>query len=562
MNKVEIALVKTYWSTVSNDVDPIIIADELYQIGCLNRHQKRSIYEISSEPVDRSDVWEDLFRLICENCQLRQFLGALHRSSYTELALDMANSWRQKCEGPKQLCNRTNCDSNQRFAQRLFMSFKINTHNNVFSNPREYCRDEATKYRSQLKKVTDMKSQATNNLADRLTACLLGEIDSHIMLYEKKFADKNLFDDLKNLIAETSNSNVTELSYHSRLAIAFALAGRHEDAEDHIQKAMLLSTLIGRCVEITNLLYIYVFLLLCIYEKNRTKITRDKCLRISELGLQSVEDEEESIREFWLRIFLLRMVYCLLGLSYRGDPIRGINVDNSSIRRAKDLMTDVDKLWTRMETRRKIMYFVAKARISELENKDDFLHSVKFYLDKAIIIGDEGKYGETEYVKQYRKTIEYVYGNGSNEQIYSRLPDKNCTIDETRCHSNTASDPSRVYLGNVPGVSENMVQPSILLYNSRSENDTSLERNNQTFIKCLRVDSFSPETHEPMSNDETNKCDHNVLVGHLDLSSLMAENTLSDESQSILPVECNDSTGNPRQVYSDINNEPFIKLHK
>ncbi|CAC5363548.1 unnamed protein product [Mytilus coruscus] len=566
MNPVEIALVRTYWSTVSNAVDPITIADELYQIGCLNRHQKHSIYELTSECVERSDIWKHLFILIREKSTIGHFLRALHRSEYTELAIDIAHSWRQKYEGPKQLCNRTNCDSNQRFAQRLFMSFKINTHNNIFSDPRKYCRGEATKYRSQLQTVTDLKLKAPYNIADRLTACLLGEIDSHIMLYEKKFADKNLFEDVKNLIAKTSNSNVTELSYHSRLAIAFALAGKHEDGEDHIQKAMILSTFIGRCVEMTNLLYIYVFLLLCIYEKNPTKIIRDKCLRISELGLQSVEDEEESIREFWLRILLLRMVYCLLGLSYRGDPIRGINVDNGSIRRAKILMTEVDKLWARMETRRKIMYFVAKGRISELEQKEDYLHTVKFYLDKAIKIGNEGIYGETQYVKCYRETIEYVYGHGSNEQIYSRLPKENDTLDanvfKTQCHSNTAADPSHVYLGNVQGVFENLSQPSISLYNDRNESDNSLERNNDTLIKCLRVDSFLPEAQEPMSNEETNRSNHDVQDGHLDLSSLMAENTLSDDSQNILPVECFDSTGNPRQLYSEVKNEPFIKLHK
>lgn len=67
------------------------------------------------------------------------------------------------------------------------MSLKINTHNNIFDNPRTYCKEQACKYRMQLEKSNLDPTSDTHGIADRLTACLLGEIDSYIMLYDKVF---------------------------------------------------------------------------------------------------------------------------------------------------------------------------------------------------------------------------------------------------------------------------------------------------------------------------------------------------------------------------------------
>ena len=116
-----------------------------------------------------------------------------------------------------------------------------------------------------------------------------------------------------------------------------------------------MSLLVGRCVDISNFLYIYVFVLLSTYEDNPTKDLREKCLRIAKMGLQSVQDEDEPIREFWMRVFLLRIIYCLLGLSYKGYLIEGLYVDKNNIRQAKDLLADTDKMWRTIETQRKSM---------------------------------------------------------------------------------------------------------------------------------------------------------------------------------------------------------------
>jgi hypothetical protein len=114
-----------------------------------------------------------------------------------------------------------------------------------------------------------------------------------------------------------------------------------------------------------------------------------------------IASRESYDKEFWVRLFTLRIVYCLLGLSYRGDPIDGIIIHRFNIRKAKQLLTDIDKQWEKMESRRKIMYYVAKARIAELEHNYGYIDSVLHFLSLAINIGNEGEYGETQFVKLY-----------------------------------------------------------------------------------------------------------------------------------------------------------------
>jgi hypothetical protein len=404
MNEAEKQLFHSCRKLLESNVDPIMVLDGLYQHGYLSGNQRKIIYEISRTNQDRTYIWKALLLLIPGSCELECVLNVLLDAGYSEIAMAIGQKLRMSIVPSAQdlRIHRTNTgDSSQRFAQKLFMNFKINTHNNAFVNPRTYCHEESQKYKIQLEGYNGVDDDVRRGIADKYAACLLAEIDSHIMLYTRQFPTCDLIKRLKLLIPETSNSNITQLSYDSRLAMSCALAGKEGEAEDHLQSAMGLSFFIGRCVEISNLLYIYVFSLLSAYEKCPTQKLRDKIIHIAELGLQSVEDETDSIREFWVRIFTLRIVYCLLGLSYRGDPIYGIIIHRFNIRKAKQLLTDIDKQWEKMESRRKIMYYVAKARIAELEHNYGYIDSVLHFLSLAINIGNEGEYGETQFVKLY-----------------------------------------------------------------------------------------------------------------------------------------------------------------
>lgn len=405
MNTCEKQIICSYRQTLQKYVDPIIVVDGLYQVGHFSANQRKQLYNILQTYSNRQYIWEALYLLITEKCKLQSLLEVLLVNGYRDVAIEMSQKVRIATPQQKQIFrfHRTKTEnSSHRFAQRLFMNFKINTHNNAFINPRKYCHEESQKYKVQLERCQSIDDDTVKRgIADKYAACLLAEIDSHLMLYTKNSFLGSLMIELQRLIPKTTNSSITHISYQSRLAIRYALEGKHDVEEEHLQSAIYTSLLVGRCVEISNLFYIYAFNLLCRYEKYPTKSLRDKVIHIAELGLQSVDEEDESIREFWMRLFIIRIIYCLLGLSFRGDPISGITIDKHSMRRAKLMLAELDRLWERIESRRKIMYYVAKARVAELERNDGYIDTVSFFLNMAIKIGEEGEYGETQFIKQY-----------------------------------------------------------------------------------------------------------------------------------------------------------------
>ncbi|VDI59278.1 Hypothetical predicted protein [Mytilus galloprovincialis] len=405
MNTCEKQIICSYRHTLQKYVDPIIVVDGLYQVGHFSANQRKQLYNLLRTYSDRQYIWDALYVLMLEQCKLQSLLEVLLVNGYRDVAIEMSQKVRIATPQQKQILriHRTKTgNSSHRFAQRLFMNFKINTHNNAFINPRKYCHEESQKYKLQLDRCQSSEDDTIKTeIADKYAACLLAEIDSHLMLYTKNSFLSSLMIELQRLIPNTTNSSITHLSYQSRLAIRYALEGKHYDEEEHLQSAICTSVLVGRCVEISNLLYIYAFNLLCRYEKYPIKNLRDKVIHIAELGLQSVDEEDESIREFWMRLFIIRIIYCLLGLSFRGDPISGITIDKHSISRAKLMLSEIDRLWERIESRRKIMYYVAKARVAELERNDGYIDTVSLFLDMAIKIGEEGEYGETQFIKEY-----------------------------------------------------------------------------------------------------------------------------------------------------------------
>ncbi|XP_063430126.1 uncharacterized protein LOC134712478 [Mytilus trossulus] len=405
MNTCEKQIICSYRHTLQKHVDPIIVVDGLYQVGHFSANQRKQLYNLLKTYSDRQYIWDALYLLMLEECKFQTLLEVLIGNGYRDVAIEMSQKVRIATPKQKQIVtiHRTKTgNSSHRFAQRLFMNFKINTHNNAFINPRKYCHEESQKYKLQLDRCQSSEDDTIKTeIADKYAACLLAEIDSHLMLYTKNGFISGLMIELQRLIPHTTNSSITHLSYQSRLAIRYALEGKHDDEEEHLQSAICTSLLVDRCVEISNLLYIYAFNLLCRYEKYPTKNLRDKVIHIAELGLQSVDEEDESIREFWMRLFIIRIIYCMLGLSFRGDPISGITIDKHSLRRAKLMLAELDRLWERIESRRKIMYYVAKARVAELEGNDGYIDTVSLFLDMAIKIGEEGEYGETQFIKEY-----------------------------------------------------------------------------------------------------------------------------------------------------------------
>ncbi|OWF46409.1 uncharacterized protein LOC110455767 [Mizuhopecten yessoensis] len=425
MDADEIALLQDYKSYFQKNVDPITVTNGLRTHGRIDASIFKSVYDVDRKSFgDRAEVWKEVIQIITKLCPFPSFLSILDTTGYTDLSLDLSvhiRSIKGHLNDVVRL-QRGNCrGSNHKFAQELFVSLKINTHNNTFKNPRENLHELSQRFRAKFVHELDLDKKML--IADKYAACLCAEIDSHTMLYVRKFPTHGLFKELEDLIPETSNTHVTEVAFRSRMAIACAIAEDTERGEEFLTDARVASYHIGACVQLDNMLYIQVFNYLCKFENNPTDDLRDTIIKLAGMSLQALEDEDDVTRIFWKRMFLLRMVYCLLGISNRCDLIPRCVARQKYVYKARQLMAEIDKIWDGIESRRRMFYYVARARLHDLDSRrvkqeiSDMgrksqnegamlnIEAAIFQIEKAIALGEEGNFGETCYVKLYASEL-------------------------------------------------------------------------------------------------------------------------------------------------------------
>ncbi|XP_052791902.1 uncharacterized protein LOC128226044 [Mya arenaria] len=155
---------------------------------------------------------------------------------------------------------------------------------------------------------------------------------------------------------------------------------------------------IGPCFELLFMIVIEVQVRLYSFEKTPTPEERRELLMWGRMGLECAEEETLDTKNMWRRSFVLRMIFCLLGLWNRANVIKNCPVDATCIEEAKELLADIDRNWTGIETRRNMFDYVARARIAELTKPNqDCLDN----LQKSKNLADEGNFDELEFISTY-----------------------------------------------------------------------------------------------------------------------------------------------------------------
>ncbi|XP_076075717.1 uncharacterized protein LOC143046440, partial [Mytilus galloprovincialis] len=217
----------------------------------------------------------------------------------------------------------------------------------------------------------------------------------------KELPSHGLFEELKQLIPHTSNTHVTQVAYDSRLAIAHAIADQDDNGDNFLRQAMSSSVFIGHCVELINMLYIFVFNLICVYEKNPTAQMLEKILKIAEYSLHCLQEEKDCVYNS-----------CCIVLP-------------KHVQKASDLLTEVDKIWNGIETRRQMFYFVAQAKIEELENPPEEIDQALEYIDMATEIARKGNFGESKFINEYAESLRIIQSkysrDDSNDEVHGKI---------------------------------------------------------------------------------------------------------------------------------------------
>ena len=507
--------------TLHQYVDPIVIASELSKTGDVSVAELHFLLRLS----DREEIWQRLLTISKSKCNVQTLIAAIEHCGYNVSTYCSFHQGLQRaqCQNPS-----------RRFAQKLLVNLKTQTHNAVFANPREFLHRLSCVYYQKL--VSETRAHRKQTIADRYASVVCAEIDSHIMLYKESELTMKKLRKLKALIPHTTNACVTGVAYNARMAIASTVAGDFSTAHNFLQVSKVDSFNLQACVEVENMLYIQVFTLLTQYELKPSAQLREEILQVSSDGLQLLQEEEELSRVFWRRMFLLRMTYCLFGLSMTFHRIPGCIINLESIKQGKKYLAEIDRYWDGIESRRKIWYYVARARQYELECDATSITTAIWYIDQAIDIAENGNFSEKDYATLYRS------GLITQRQCFT----EECSIPSLTAEENEEDDPSEsnsnnsVLGDNLKGKTNGISLESreINLNTQRASESTSTHTEDVT-VCCISTAQYDLNTCDLEEDNSRNNNGLNVVNKPYNQGNLIPDSGIQIHSPSFLKSEAN-----------------------
>ncbi|XP_048764541.2 uncharacterized protein LOC125672348 [Ostrea edulis] len=284
---------------------------------------------------------------------------------------------------------------NKKTIHIYFKNLKRLVHNAQFRNPREFFRKQARQLRDQIER--EKIESRKQFLADKYIALLGAEIDAIAITYDSTLPDQNIFEELRSLASLSTDASISEVVFFGRKANALAIAKKFLEGEDMVKQAHCCANFTGPCLEIANMIYIDVYFKLWQFEQTPTNELKDALLYEGSKGLWALSEEEEEIRNLWKRMFLLRMIFCLLGLSNKGCCIPDCVISKEDVERAEGYMHEIDL--KDIEARREMMYYIARARMQELKG---LFYDASLEIDKASAIAHSGNFKEMYSIEEYR----------------------------------------------------------------------------------------------------------------------------------------------------------------
>lgn len=128
--------------------------------------------------------------------------------------------------------------------------------------------------------------------------------------------------------------------------------------------------------------YIKANLLSQKYELNPTEEVREDILKTIRQAMTQFQSEADDMRKDYTRMLMLKMAYCYLGLNLFGKNVKDAVISEDDRKSAKPCLDFIETqdIWKRMESRRKMLYYIAKA---EYYRQGQLFDQSKIYAKEA-----------------------------------------------------------------------------------------------------------------------------------------------------------------------------------
>lgn len=490
MNQSEINVVLSLREELIKCVEPLTFVSNLFRSGYVRKNFYKSIQLLFKNGEKREEIISYVVDSLPFQVEFSALVINLDKCGYNKLAARLF----LKLFEHNVDCRIHNSETESRTKlQTFFRNLKRMVHDSQFKNPRHALRSMAVRFKADLESEIDENRRQL--LADRCVAIIGVEIDAFYdsLACESEITQEGMFSEMRNLIPHTSNPSVTETIYYTRQANMNAFHGNIEHAGSMLVQARSSAFNIENCLEITNMLYVEVYVKLWEFELNPSKAVLDSIMFWGRIGLASLETQCEATNVMWRRMFILRMVFALLGIGNRANIIPQYTVDPASLKEAQTLLAKVDKNWSGIEVRREMFYCVARARLNEqLQN----FKEAKYFIDRAKLLALQGRFLEkVPFIDNFVKVIE-------EKRCMSRLnilTDMNeMSFPTTELSSPTVSS----------GLHEDdkiqVLASHNIIFNSDNNGENILTQNSeivQSDVNCLHMLKSGGEPYQPVNEN-------------------------------------------------------------
>ena len=418
MTQCEKSILRSFKTEICDSVDPVTLVSFLFRHGNVSKELKERVMFLFRTGSSRHDIMGIVLDFLPEVINISILVYAFDRTGYKDIATEIFLVARQAFHGAD-IYQRSSSSAERTRIQTLYRNLKRMIHDSMFKNPRKALRSMVKRFRSDFEVERDELKRQT--LADKCVAILAVELDAHYdsLGCKVEITPEEMLMEMKELIPNTTNPLITDAIVYSSQANLDAFHGDFSKADNMLIAARSSAQGVEQCLELVNHLYVEVYVKLWKFELSPSKENIDTLMMWGRFGLGCLNNEHEETRRLWKRMFILRMVFGLLGLGNRGNIIQGYSVDRASIREAQDLLAEVDKIWDRIEVRREMFYCIARSRLNELLGLFD---TAKGYLERAKALAVQGGFLEKlSYIDNFMTCLNNRLGQTFSGQFASSL---------------------------------------------------------------------------------------------------------------------------------------------
>ncbi len=156
-----------------------------------------------------------------------------------------------------------------------------------------------------------------------------------------------------------------------------------------LEDALKLSEHLQPCKDTGMVLYIFINIMLQMYEKTPTMDIKIKIIgKIDEAINVHFADGPSFLREDYTRMLHLKMAFCYLGIGLFGNIVEGCQVSGEDLKSARTCLNLIESGQAKLDNRRRMFYFTAKSVLfRKLGSPREALEMASLAKEKAEVCG-------------------------------------------------------------------------------------------------------------------------------------------------------------------------------